>query len=215
MRGSVKFFLFLAGSALAWAQPAPNLEAARKLVELKRVLPEVHLEVRYATTNNFMKRRLYSAPRVFVRQEVGEALAKVQARLARRGLGLLVFDGYRPWRVTKMMWDETPEEKRYFVADPAKGSKHNRGGAVDLTLWDEKAGRALEMTSAYDEFSERAIPTYSGGSARARANRELLRQVMEDAGFIRLPKEWWHFDYKDWKSFPLLDYSFEELDQLR
>ena len=200
---------------LGWAQPAPNPEGAAQLVELKRVAPDVRLEVRYATSNNFMKRVLYPQPRIFVRREVGDALARVQRRLVEKDLSLLVFDGYRPWRITKKMWDETPPENHKFVADPAKGSKHNRGGAVDLTLFDLKKGKALEMTSAYDEFSPRAAFNYPGGSALSHSNRDMLRKVMEAEGFQVLPHEWWHFDYKGWKNFPLLDYSFEELDSLQ
>ncbi|MFN8607865.1 MAG: M15 family metallopeptidase [Vulcanimicrobiota bacterium] len=204
----------LALAGLAWSQPAPNPEGAARLVELTRVVPDIRLEVRYATKNNFMKKVLYPQPRIFVRREVGEALGRVQKRLSQRGLSLLVFDGYRPWRITKKMWDDTPPENHKFVADPAKGSKHNRGGAVDLTLMDVKSGKALEMTSAYDEFSPRAAYNYPGGSQRSHQNRDLLRTVMEAEGFQVLPHEWWHFDYKGWKDFPLLDYSFDELDAL-
>lgn len=207
--------LCLCWPVLSWAQPAANPEAARQLLELKRVVPDIHLEVRYATTNNFMQRVLYPQARVFARKEVVEALARVQQRLAPRGLSLLVFDGYRPWRITKKMWDETPVEKRKFVADPSKGSKHNRGGAIDLTLFDLRNNRPLEMTSAYDEFSPRAAYNYAGGSKIAHVNRDLLRKVMEAEGFQVLPHEWWHFDYKGWQDFPLLDYSFAELDDLQ
>lgn len=216
MGSSVKLlgmiWLLLVG--LAWGQPDPNPEAAAKMVELVRVVPDIHLEVRYATANNFMKRVLYPQPRVFVRREVAEALGRVQKRLAARRMSLLVFDGYRPWRITKKMWDDTPPENRGFVANPAKGSKHNRGGAVDLTIVDLKTGKPLEMTSAYDEFSKRAAYNYPGGSKQSHINRDLLRRSMEAEGFQVLPHEWWHFDFKGWKEFPLLDYSFDELDAL-
>lgn len=184
-------------------------------MELNRVVPTVHLQVRYATSNNFMKKVLYPQARIFCRREVAESLKRVQARLAEHDLSLLVFDGYRPWRITKKMWDDTPPENHKFVADPAKGSKHNRGGAVDLTLMSLKTGRPLEMTSAYDEFSPRAAFNYAGGTAQSHKNRDFLRRVMESEGFQVLPHEWWHFDYKGWKNFPLLDYSFDELDALQ
>lgn len=216
MRGSVKL-LGVIGCALVgwgWAQPPANPAGAAQLVELQRVVPDIHLEVRYATANNFMKKVLYPQPRVFVRREVAHALGRVQRRLAARNLSLLVFDGYRPWRITKKMWDDTPPKDRGFVANPQKGSKHNRGGAVDLTLYDLKTSKPLEMTSAYDEFSPRAAFNYKGGSARSHINRDLLRHCMEAEGFQVLPHEWWHFDYKGWKDFPLLDYSFDELDAL-
>lgn len=207
--------LLLSTTNQAAAQPARDDESARKLTELKRLVPDVRLEVRYATTRNFMGRKLYPAPRIFVRQEVAEALARVQRRVARHGDSLLVFDGYRPWGITKMMWDETVPEKRGFVANPAKGSKHNRGGAVDLSLCDSRTGKALPMPSSYDEFSPRAAFNYAGGTPQERANRAFLRRCMEAEGFQVLPHEWWHFDYKGWKTFPLLDYSFTELDALR
>lgn len=215
MRGYIAWALTFATMGSGWAQPAPNPEGAAQLVELKRVVPDVHLEVRYATSNNFMKKVLYPQARFFCRREVAESLKRVQARLVKHDLSLLVFDGYRPWRITKKMWDDTPPENHKFVADPAKGSKHNRGGAVDLTIMDLKTGKPLEMTSAYDEFSPRAAFNYPGGSARSHKNRDFLRQVMEAEGFQVLPHEWWHFDYKGWKSFPLLDYSFDELDALQ
>lgn len=215
-RRSVKYFSMICLSlvCLAWAQPAPNPEAARQLVELIKVAPQVRLDVRYASKNNFMGQVLYPQARIFVRPEVGEALKRVQHRVDRRGFQLLVFDGYRPWRVTKMMWDKTPPEKRDFVADPAKGSRHNRGGAVDLSLWDTKRGKPVEMPSGYDDFSPRAAFNFSGGTSRSRANRDFLRHCMEAEGFQVYPEEWWHFDYKGWKDFPLLDYSFDELDAL-
>ena len=130
------------------------------------------------------------------------------ARCAAHGYGLLVFDGYRPWRVTKLFWDVTPAEKREFVADPAKGSKHNRGCAVDLSMYDLGTGREVEMPSAYDEMTPRAYPDYAGGPAEARQRRDLLRRVMEAEGFTVEPNEWWHFNYKDWRDYPILDVPF-------
>lgn len=202
-------------SGLAWAQPQPDPEAARQLVELRKVIPQVRLDVRYATPHNFMGQVLYEQPRVFVRKEVAEALVRVQQRARRHQLEILVFDGYRPWSVTKRMWDQTPPEKRDFVADPSKGSRHNRGGAVDLTFWDCKRQKPVPMPSAYDEFSPRAAFNYAGGTALSRGYRDLLRRSMEAEGFQVYPEEWWHFDYKGWENFPLLNYSFSELDELQ
>ena len=130
------------------------------------------------------------------------------ARCAAHGYGLLVFDGYRPWRVTKLFWDVTPAAKREFVADPAKGSKHNRGCAVDLSMYDLGTGREVEMPSAYDEMTARAYPDYAGGPTDARQRRDLLRRVMEAEGFTVEPNEWWHFNYKDWREYPILDVPF-------
>lgn len=138
---------------------------------------------------------------------------RVQQSLAREGLGLLVFDGYRPWYVTRMFWDTTPEHQHHFVGDPAKGSRHNRGCAVDLTLVDLRSGKPLPMPSLYDEFTERAYPAYAGGSAQERANRDHLRAAMEREGFTVYEFEWWHFDYRDWQSWPIGNLRFEDIER--
>jgi len=131
--------------------------------------------------------------------------------LIKKGYGLLIFDGYRPWSVTKIFWDVTPPDKHQFVANPAEGSKHNRGCAVDLSLYDLKTGREVEMPSVYDEMSERSYPTYEGGAVAQRRARDLLRATMEKEGFSVYPTEWWHFDYKNWKKYPILNLPFGEI----
>ena len=181
------------------------------LVEVVALDPSIKLDVRYATSDNFMGRVLYTQARVFLQRPAAEALVRAHRRVREHGYGLLLFDGYRPWRVTKLMWDSTPPEKRDFVADPAKGSKHNRGCAVDLSLYDLAQGREVEMPSAYDEFSPRAAPGYQGGTPDQRARRDLLRRAMEAEGFSVEPNEWWHFNCRDWRSYPILDVPFEEL----
>lgn len=128
---------------------------------------------------------------------------------------MAIFDGYRPWTITKLFWDVTPEDKRKFVANPEKGSKHNRGCAVDLTIYDLKTGKQVPMPSGYDEFSERASPDYKGGTELEIANREKLRKLMEAEGFIVNPNEWWHFDYKDWEQHAIYDISFAEAAKMR
>ena len=140
-----------------------------------------------------------------------EALVRAHVALRDSGFGIVVFDGYRPWSVTKIFWDITPPEKRDFVADPAKGSKHNRGCAVDLSLFDLETGREVEMPSAFDEMSERSAADYAGGPPEPRARRDLLRRAMEREGFEVYPFEWWHFDYKDWTLYRILNLSFEDL----
>lgn len=122
----------------------------------------------------------------------------------------MVYDGYRPWTITKLFWEVVSAEQRIFVADPAKGSKHNRGCAVDLSIFDLNTGNAIPMPSGYDEFTERASPNYEGGTEEERKNRDLLRSLMESEGFIVNPKEWWHFDYKDWEKYPIYDLSFDQ-----
>ena len=184
---------------------------AAELVELVKLDPSIRTDVRYATPKNFTGRVLYQQARVFLQRPAAEALVRVHRALAGKGLGLLVFDGYRPWSITRAMWDATAPAKRAFVANPANGSKHNRGCAVDLSLFDLKTGREVPMPSPYDDFSERAYATYGGGPEEARKNRDLLRDAMERQGFFAFPQEWWHFDYKDWRDYPILNVAFSEI----
>jgi D-alanyl-D-alanine dipeptidase len=199
------------------AQDAPPKEPgtfrASDLVELVTLNSTIKLDIRYATANNLAGRAVYPEARAFLQRPAAEALVRTHRALAMRGYGLLVFDGYRPWRVTKLFWDVTPTEKREFVADPAKGSKHNRGCAVDLSMYDLKTGREVEMPSVYDEMSARAYPTYEGGPAQARERRDILRAAMENEGFAVEPNEWWHFNYKDWTQYPILDMAFADISR--
>ena len=181
------------------------------LVELARLEPVVRLDIRYATADNIVHRPVYREARAFLQRPAAEALVRAHRALAPKGYGLLVFDGYRPWSVTKYFWDHVRPDQRAFVADPKKGSKHNRGCAVDLSLYDIATGKEVEMPSAYDETSERASPDYMGGTPEQRARRDLLRAAMEREGFTVEPNEWWHFNYKDWESYPILDVPFEKI----
>ncbi len=198
--------------ALAASPPVEEGDfRAPDLVELVTLDSTIALDVRYATTNNFMGEVFYSAPRAFLQRPAAEALARAHRWLGERGYGLLIHDGYRPWYVTKMFWDATPEELKVFVADPASGSRHNRGAAVDLTLYDRDTGEAITMTGGYDEFSPRSYPDYPGGTSRQRWHRELLRRAMEMQGFSVYEAEWWHFDYRDWRSYRIGNERFEEI----
>ena len=123
----------------------------------------------------------------------------------------MIHDAYRPWQVTKLFWEATPDSGRSFVADPAKGSKHNRGAAVDLTLYELATGKPVKMVGGYDEFSARSYPDYQGGTSLESWHRELLRGAMETEGFTVFEFEWWHFDYRDWKEYPIINRPFEEL----
>jgi zinc D-Ala-D-Ala dipeptidase len=194
-------------------QEAGNLRAP-DLVELIQLDPAIKLDIRYATTNNFLSTPMYSQARSFLQRPAAEALLRALQSLKAKGFGLLIHDAYRPWYVTKMFWEATPEDKRIFVADPKEGSKHNRGCAVDLTLYDLKTGAAVKMPSGYDEMSERAYADYTGGTPEERERRAILRQAMENEGFTVYPQEWWHFDYKDWKEYPILNIRFEDLGKL-
>jgi zinc D-Ala-D-Ala dipeptidase len=195
------------------AQPPQEKGPFRKpeLVELKKLDPTIKLDIRYATANNFLSTPMYSQARAFMQRPAAEAVARANQELKKQGYGLLIHDAYRPWYVTKMFWDATPEGKHIFVADPKEGSKHNRGCAVDLTLYDLKTGQAVQMPSGYDEMSERAYADYKGGTAEQRERREVLRRAMEKEGFTVYPQEWWHFDYKDWKRYPVMNVRFEEM----
>ena len=193
------------------AQPPRETNRIREpeLVELTE--KEVRLDVRYARTNNFLGTQFYSQARVFLQRPAAEAVKRVQEKFKTQGIGLILFDGYRPWYVTKIFWEATPEVHRFLVADPAKGSRHNRGAAVDLTLCDARTGEALPMPSGYDEPSDRAYPDYPGGTSMERYFRDALRAAMEAEGFTVYPEEWWHFDYKDWPEYPILNVPFERL----
>ncbi|MHC5070278.1 MAG: M15 family metallopeptidase, partial [Planctomycetota bacterium] len=175
------------------------------LVELTKLIPDLKLDLRYATTNNFMDMKFYQTARAMMQRPAAEALARVQKRLAGRKLGLLIYDAYRPWRVTKMFWDATPEHQKTFVANPKRGSRHNRGCAVDLGLVDLATGKVAPMVSGYDEFTERAYADYPATTSLRRWHREVLRQAMHAEGFKVYEWEWWHFDYKDWRQYPILD----------
>ena len=184
-----------------------------ELVELVKLDPTFRLDIRYADTTNFMSTRFYDQARAFLQRPAAEALVRANQTLRRMGYGILIHDGYRPWYVTKMFWDGTDPVNHTFVADPSRGSRHNRGCAVDLTLVDLKTGRPILTTGTYDEFSNRSYPFYPGGTSRQRWYRDLLREVMEAEGFLVYEAEWWHFDYRDWPKYRIGTATFESLSQ--
>ncbi|HUR54669.1 MAG TPA: serine hydrolase [Gemmataceae bacterium] len=198
-------------AALAAKPPAePGLFLKPDLIDLA-TLDGVKFDIRYATDNNFLGTPFYASAKAYMQRPAALALERVQAKVKELGYGLLVHDAYRPWHVTKMFRDATPPKFHNFVADPLKGSRHNRGCAVDLGLYDLKTGKPVEVVSGYDEFSDRAFPDYMGGTSRQRWHRDLLRRAMEAEGFTVYEEEWWHFDYKDWKKYPILNLTFEHL----
>ena len=184
------------------------------LVELTSLDPAFHLDIRYAQSNNFLSTPVYTQARAFMQRPAAEALQSALNKLQLLGYGLLIHDAYRPWYVTKIFWDATPPADHNFVADPQKGSKHNRGCAVDLTLYDLATGQAIEMPGLYDEMSPRSFPNFPGGTSLQRWHRDLLRKAIESEGFTVDANEWWHFDYKDWKQYPILNVPFEDLGAL-
>lgn len=198
--------------ALAARPPAEKGKFRRsELRELLKLDGSIRLDIRYATANNFLGTKIYEEARAFLQRPAAEALARAHRKFKRQGYGLLIHDAYRPWYVTKIFWEATPEKMRGYVANPAEGSRHNRGCAVDVTLYELKTGRAVEMPSLYDELTERAHADYSGGTAEQRRLRDLLRRGMEAEGFRVNPMEWWHFDYKDWKKYAIENVPFAEI----
>ena len=195
------------------AQPPEESGTFRdaQLTEIIKLDPSIKLDIRYYSDNNFLSTPLYSQARAFLQRPAAEALIRVQNSLRELGYGLMVHDAYRPWYITKVFWDATPPDLHDFVADPAKGSKHNRGCAVDLTLIELNTGEPAEMPSLYDEMSERANAVYKGGTDESRNLRDLLRTEMEKEGFTVYEFEWWHFDYKDWQLYKIQNIRFEEI----
>ena len=189
------------------ASPPSQPENLRSpdLQELRDLDDTIRYDIRYASTNNFMGMVFYPEARALLQRPAADALVRAHRKLQSQGYGLLIHDAYRPWSVTKMFWDATPEDLRLFVADPANGSRHNRGCAVDLSLYDLRTGEPILMVSGYDEFTPRAYPLYVGTTDRQRWHRELLRSTMEAEGFQVYEFEWWHFDYRDWREYPVLD----------
>lgn len=211
MSMKVTVLAVMAGLGLSLTCASPAFAESTDLVELVKLDPALRLDIRYATPNNFLGFPVYPEARAFLRREAADALVEVQQELEKEGLGLLILDAYRPHSVTQLMWDRTPVSKRAYVADPVQGSRHNRGAAVDLTIIDLKTGRPLAMPSHYDDFSEKAHHDYQGGTHEARAHRAKLKDVMERHGFEALSNEWWHYDFHDWKRFPISDQTFDEL----
>lgn len=205
------YFLFINCS---YAQNSPPVEANKleaDLIELNKLDRSIKLDIRYATSDNFVGRAIYPEARAFLQRPAAEAVVRVHKLLKKEGLGLVIYDGYRPWAITKLFWEVVRVDQRQFVADPAKGSKHNRGCAVDLSIIDLKSGKSVPMPSGYDEFNERASPDYKGGTDEERANRDKLRRLMEAEGFTVNSSEWWHFDYNGWQQYAIYDIAFSEV----
>ncbi len=206
----------LRAEALA-AQPPKEAGVFKQpdLVELTALDPSIKLDIRYATTDNFLSSPVYQQAKAFMQRPAAEAVARASQELHKQGFGLMIHDSYRPWYVTRMFWDGTPQEGRIFVADPSQGSRHNRGCAVDLTMYELAGGLPVKMVGVYDEMSPRSYPFYPGGTSRQRWLRAVLRHAMEEQGFRVYETEWWHFDYSEWQSYPILNLTFEQLAERR
>ncbi len=205
-------YAFVFAQAVAIAPPVEKNKREADLVELVKLDKTIKLDIRYARNDNFVGRVVYPEARAFLQRPAAEAILKVHKKLKKQHLGLMIFDGYRPWSITKLFWEVTPEDKRKFVANPAVGSRHNRGCAVDLSVYDLRTGKLIDMPSDFDEFTGRASPDYKGGSAAQTKNRDMLRRMMEAEGFVVNKNEWWHFDYKDWEKYAIYDIAFSEIE---
>ena len=215
IRAMVKGGADLRERALHATPPAPvsGLQAPQ-LVELTKIEPGFKLQIGYASPDNFLGVPVYEQARAFLQKPAAEALARVHRKLeADYGFGILVHDAYRPWFVTWMFWEATPLAGKAYVADPAQGSRHNRGCAADITLFDSRTGQVLEMPGRYDEMSARSSPLYVGGSSVQRWRRDLLKTAVEAQGFGVYSYEWWHFDYESWATYPILNVEFSKVPQ--
>ena len=190
-----------------------SLDSHKKLVDLKKLDDEFQLDIRYASTNNFMRSKFYKNERAFFNMSAADKLIEAKNELKELGYGIIIYDAYRPWFVTKMFWEGTPENLKHFVANPENGSSHNKGCAIDIGLYDIETGESIVMISGYDEFTERAYPNYMGGSKKQRDIRDMLIQVMERNDFTVYEYEWWHFNYNGCDS-GIMNYTFEELDSI-
>ena len=186
-------------------------DSSNELVNLKKFIPTIKLDVRYATKNNFLGESVYKSAQAFLRLPAALALRKIQNELNMMSLGIKVFDAYRPYSATVKFYDKVKDT--VYVASAWTGSRHNRGCAIDLTLISLKTGKQLNMPTGFDSFLEKAHSDYLNLPADEIKNRDLLIGVMAKYGFINLDSEWWHYDFKDWKKFDLMDLSFEELNK--
>jgi D-alanyl-D-alanine dipeptidase len=186
-------------------------DSTKQMVELKKMIPGLRYDLRYATNNNFMHRLMYPEKTTvtFLRLPAAIALQKIQYELREKGMGLKIFDAYRPYSVTVKFWELVKDER--YVANPAKGSGHNRGIAVDLTIIDLKTEKELDMGTGFDNFTDSAHQSFQLLPEKVLANRKLLRSVMEKYGFKVLETEWWHYFLGDGAKFEVLDISFRNL----
>jgi D-alanyl-D-alanine dipeptidase len=184
-------------------------DSNQALINLEGFIPHLKLDIRYATKNNFMHARMYSLAKAYLRKPAALALRKVNQALNARGIGIIVYDAYRPYSITVKFYQKVGDSD--FVASPRNGSKHNRGCALDMGLYYLKTGIPLEMPTAFDSFSKEAAADFKNLPPKALEDRTLLARYMVQNDFHTIPTEWWHFDFKDWPRYNILDISFEQL----
>ena len=188
------------------------LNPGKEMVNLKKIIKPLYKKIYYQTKNNFTSKKLYRNPQLFLCLEAAQKLKLVQDSLLKLGLSVFLFDAYRPYRVTQIMWKIVPDEN--YAANPANGSGHNRGVAVDLTLADAKTGKPLEMPTPFDSFSDTAHHDFTALPPNKVQNRELLKNLMEHFGFKALSTEWWHYSLPEPKRYPIVNLSFKKLNQI-
>lgn len=181
-----------------------------ELINLETFIPDIVLDIRYATTNNFTGEKIYNLARAYARKSVAEGLKKAQEEFKTHGVGIKIFDGYRPYSATVKFYEVYRDTT--FVASPYKGSRHNRGCAIDMTLIDLKTGKELKMPTSYDAFVKEARPSFPVRNPEIKKNRDLLISVMDKHGFKVNSAEWWHFDFRGWQKYEVMDIDFEELE---
>jgi zinc D-Ala-D-Ala dipeptidase len=200
----------LTATTMQGYQASVKTNPNKELINLEKFVPGLVLDIRYATTNNFTGEKIYNLARAYARKPVAEALKKIQAELKKQGLGIKIFDAYRPYKATVKFYEVYHDTT--YVASPYRGSRHNRGCALDLTAINLKTGEELKMPTGYDSFQKAAWPTTPVADPEIRNNRTLLINVMEKHGFKVNGSEWWHFDFIGWKNYEVLDIDFEELE---
>ncbi|MEA4867102.1 MAG: M15 family metallopeptidase [Rikenellaceae bacterium] len=196
-------------SAIEDYEQMVEADSSNLLVNLEHYIPGIVLDIRYATENNFTGKQIYTSPEAWLRKEAADSLLAIQKALNQEGLGIKVFDAYRPYAATLCFYEVYGDTT--FVAAPWSGSIHNRGGAIDLTIISLETGEELEMPTPFDEFSEKASHTYEELPQKVKANREKLYQIMTSHGFTHYQHEWWHYNIKGRNKYALMDISFEEL----
>jgi D-alanyl-D-alanine dipeptidase len=195
---------------LAGYKESLNTSPEKELVNLETFIPGIILDIRYATTNNFTHEKIYNLARAYARKPVAEALKKAQVEFNKQGVGIKIFDAYRPYKATVKFYEVYHDTT--YVASPYRGSRHNRGCAIDMTIVDLKTGKELQMPTEFDSFKKEAWPTTPVKDPLIKKNRDLIISVMERHGFKVNASEWWHFDFIGWKKYEVLDIDYEELE---
>lgn len=183
----------------------------KELVDIEKVIPNIVLDIRYATTNNFTGEKIYNLARAYARKPVAEALKKAQTEFNKAGVGIKIFDAYRPYKATVKFYEVYHDTT--YVASPYRGSRHNRGCAIDMTIVDLKTGKEIQMPTEFDSFKKEAWPKTPVKDPVIKKNRDLIISVMERNGFKVNASEWWHFDFVGWKKYEVMDIDYEELEK--